>query len=209
MGLGMPPEGVSISAQLEPTAAQPFTTALFSSPRGRSTAENLAAMYSGVRRRSRGEHILPALQKIDSRISGIEVLVSEGRPALWATLSNGTLLPFSQLGEAISSVAGYLLCLAEQSVLLVDEVENGLHYSVMDQVWRELFDEAQSQGHQVIATTHSQECLFAAWRELRHEKAALKLYRLTRGAEDDGEVRAVAYDTDRLESGIEMAVELR
>jgi AAA domain, putative AbiEii toxin, Type IV TA system len=206
------PGGVVVNSELNPVATAPFEVAILSAPRGRSTAESLAASYSELRQKGGREDLLRALQKVDGRIQGVEVLVSEGRPLLWATLSDGNLLPFYRLGEAVSSVAGYLLGLTDAGsggLILIDEIENGLHYSIMRQVWRELYENARSQGRQVVATTHSRECLVAAWQELREEKGALKLFRLTRGRNTDGPVEAVAYDQQRLDAGFEMDVDLR
>ena len=44
---------------------------------------------------------------------------------------------------------------ARGGVLLIDEFENGLHYSVQLDAWRMIFNLAQSLNVQVFATTHS------------------------------------------------------
>ena len=44
---------------------------------------------------------------------------------------------------------------ARGDILLVDEFENGLHYTVQPYVWRMIFRLARSLDVQVFATTHS------------------------------------------------------
>ena len=58
---------------------------------------------------------------------------------------------------------------AKDGLLLIDEVENGLHYSVQPDVWRFLFQAATKLNVQVFATTHSYDCIksFEGLRERR------------------------------------------
>jgi len=46
-------------------------------------------------------------------------------------------------------------------VLLVDEIDTGLHYSVMADLWRLIFNVAKDLGVQVFATTHSYDCVYS------------------------------------------------
>jgi len=44
-------------------------------------------------------------------------------------------------------------------VLLIDEIENGLHWSVMPRIWRFLVETARTLDVQVFASTHSKDWL--------------------------------------------------
>lgn len=48
---------------------------------------------------------------------------------------------------------------ARGGFLLIDEFENGLHYSVQENVWTLLFEMAEQLDIQVFATTHSWDCI--------------------------------------------------
>ena len=50
---------------------------------------------------------------------------------------------------------------AEGGVLLIDEFENGLHYSVQPDVWRMIFNMSERLNIQVFATTHSKDTVHA------------------------------------------------
>jgi AAA15 family ATPase/GTPase len=41
----------------------------------------------------------------------------------------------------------------------VDEIENGLHHSIMTKVWAAIFEMARKLNVQVFATTHSWNCI--------------------------------------------------
>jgi hypothetical protein len=49
----------------------------------------------------------------------------------------------------------------DEPMLLVDEIETGIHYSALPDVWRFVFHAARERGVQVFATTHSWDCIEA------------------------------------------------
>lgn len=72
-------------------------------------------------------------------------------------------LPLRSLGEGMNRLFGIALALvnAKDGILLIDEVESGLHYSVQPDVWRLIFETARRLNVQVFATTHSWDCIEA------------------------------------------------
>jgi AAA15 family ATPase/GTPase len=47
---------------------------------------------------------------------------------------------------------------AKNGVLLVDEIDTGLHYTVMSDMWKMIWKTAKRLNVQVFATTHSNDC---------------------------------------------------
>ncbi len=72
-------------------------------------------------------------------------------------------VPLRSLGEGMNRLFGIALALvnAKDGILLLDEVESGLHYSVQPDVWRLIFETARRLNVQVFATTHSWDCIEA------------------------------------------------
>jgi hypothetical protein len=72
-------------------------------------------------------------------------------------------IPLGSLGGGVNRLFGIALALAHAKggVLLVDEIENGIHYSVQPDVWRLVFETATRLNVQVFATTHSYDCIRA------------------------------------------------
>ncbi len=66
-------------------------------------------------------------------------------------------VPLSSMGDGVNRVFGIALGLVQTrgGVLLIDEIENGLHYTVQEEVWRASLMLAEELGVQVFATTHS------------------------------------------------------
>ena len=65
---------------------------------------------------------------------------------------------------------------ASNGIVLLDEIENGFHYSVLPNVWRLIESAANQFNTQVFATTHSIECVRAAHNTL--DSASFRLHRL-------------------------------
>jgi predicted ATPase len=118
-------------------------------------------------------------------------------------------LPLRSMGDGITRLFHITLALvnARNGVLLVDEFENGLHWSVQEKVWRTVFQLADRLNVQVFATTHSRDCVQAfqaAWNDRQSEGA---YYRME--ADSRGEVRAREYSLDTLADSIATDVETR
>lgn len=54
---------------------------------------------------------------------------------------------------------GLHLVITKGGFLLVDEIENGIHWSVKPKLWHFLVETARALNVQVVATTHSKDCL--------------------------------------------------
>ena len=96
---------------------------------------------------------------------------------------------------------------APNGVVLVDEIENGLHHSILPKVWRAIGEVAREFNTQVFATTHSLECIVAAHKAFAG--SGLYDFRLHRLERRKATIRAVTYDQEALEAAIETGLEVR
>lgn len=119
-------------------------------------------------------------------------------------------IPLKNMGDGTHRVFSLVLTLirASDGVLLIDEIENGLHYSVLVEVWRALLLLADRLNVQIFATTHSWDCIRAyaeAAREIRDVEGMLhRLERL-----DDGQLRSVEFDEEDLVLVARQGIEVR
>lgn len=120
-------------------------------------------------------------------------------------------MPLSLFGEGMSTVADIvsLIYSKDVQVVLIDEIENGIHYSALQSFWWHIKRAVRASKAQVIATTHSRECLDAAQAAFAKDaQEMLGLIRLTRkpGASD---VLATTYNFDEIKSALEMNLDVR
>ena len=118
-------------------------------------------------------------------------------------------VPLASLGDGAIRLLGVGLAIANagDGLLLIDEAENGLHHRRQADFWRMIIRAASESNVQVIATTHSWDCVRGFQRASAGEpEEAAILYRLERGKSG---LRLVGYDEDRLERATEQRVEVR
>ena len=118
-------------------------------------------------------------------------------------------VPLRSLGEGAVRMFGVALALANSSggVLLIDEVENGVHYSVQGDFWKMVFQAAEDNDVQVIATTHSRDCI-KGFRQaaIALETAYCAVVRLT---QRHGKLFATTFDGPDLDIVLRNGLEVR
>ena len=149
---------------------------------------------------------MDALRVVDPRLQGIEDNASSGEPMLWVDIGLRELVPLSILGAGMTRVARIFLVVASTpgGVVLVDEIENGLHHSVLPDVWRVVQKAAKQFDVQIFATTHSFECVEAAHQAL--EPDGFRLHRLE---VTDGANRCVTLSPTAISGAIRHNLEIR
>ena len=118
-------------------------------------------------------------------------------------------LPLGTLGGGLRHLLGLVLNLlsARGGSFLADEIDTGLHYSVMVDMWRLLVENAKRLGTQVFATTHSLDCVRALARlSNRYPELAAEvtLHRVEKDA-----LSTVVYHADEIVIAAEGHIEVR
>lgn len=96
---------------------------------------------------------------------------------------------------------------AKNGLLLVDEFENGLHWTVQPKIWKTVFRLAQRLSVQVFASTHSRDCIVGfeeAWKEQEELGAFFRL-----DVRPDAGVTVTSYTCETLLDSLETGVEPR
>ena len=173
---------------------------------GRGDITDDAIHLGKLRRQKRGDLLLQALQALDPRLMAIEDNASSGAPMIWVDIGLRELVPLSVLGAGMTHFARIVLAVVSSpgGVVLVDEIENGLHHSVLPDVWRMIEKVAEQFNVQVFATTHSFECVESA-----HEALGRDGFGLHRLEIVDGATRCVTYGPDAIDGAIRHNLEFR
>ena len=103
------------------------------------------------------------LQVFDKDVEDLDVIASLGREAVRVTHRTRGVVDLASFGDGMRRSAALALALtrASQGVLLVDEIEAGIHHSVLQLVLSKLLEAAATSQVQIIATTHSLEAVDA------------------------------------------------
>lgn len=150
------------------------------------------------------------VRSMEPRLKRLTAIPNDrGLPLIFADTGIGRLLPVALMGEGVRRLLTLALDFlpARDGIIFIDEVENGLHHSVLPDVWKNLQWLSQEFNVQVFATTHSYDCIVAAndaFGEL--ESNELHLHRLY---SQDDQVKVATYDKEALDTNIEYLWELR
>ncbi len=123
-------------------------------------------------------------------------------------------IPLNSLGDGMLRIFQLLLKVfsAKGGFLLIDEFENGLHYSVQEKVWSMLFQLANEYDIQIFATTHSWDCIesFTKVAIARRDVKGV-LFRVGKSARKSnwGQVIATVFDDTQLDNITQADVEVR
>ena len=158
------------------------------------------------------ERVTEALRLIAPEIDRLSVLGNRpgARIAMVKLLYAKAPVPLRSLGDGVNRLLGIALSLASarNGIALLDEFENGIHYSVQTKVWDLIFSMARLLNIQVFATTHSWDCIdafqHAAARDSHEEAALIRLDAL-----HDGDVRATIFDERELSVVAREQIEVR
>ena len=102
---------------------------------------------------------------------------------------------------------GCSLANAPGGIVLIDEIENGIHHSAISKVWQAIGDAARRFNTQIVATTHSYECIEAAYQAFAQtESYDFRLHRLNAIAES---IRVVTYNWETLAAALKAELEVR
>ena len=117
-------------------------------------------------------------------------------------------VPLKSLGDGATRMFGVALALANcrDGILLLDEAENGIHHSLQADFWSMVLHSAGTHNTQVLATTHSKDCINGFARAAQRPQAEGNLVRLER---ENGEIRTVEYSKEELETAAEQDIEVR
>lgn len=191
--------------QTHPKGSRPlFAATIILSRNGDSQRD---ATHLGVlRRQKRSELVLAALREIEPRLRSIEDNSASGSPMIWGDVGLSELVPLPIMGEGMVRVARLVLAIASASngVVLVDEVESGIHHTALPKMWRAVDEAARQFNTQVFATTHSFECVQAADETLAAD--ALALHRLE---VEGSRSRCITYTRDDIGAAIQHGLEVR
>ena len=132
-----------------------------------------------------------------------------GQRVLVKLADSSTPVPLRSLGDGATRIFGVALALAKSrsGFLVIDEAENGIHHLVQKDFWQMLLTTAHRNNVQVLATTHSWDCVRGFARAAVDNTMTEGI--LTRLEKSEDGVRAVAYTEDELQTAADQNIEVR
>lgn len=168
---------------------EPRLTCVFVSPYGGERTGILGALWDKIALSDREKDVVKALRIIDPEISAVSMVGGKGpqmRTAIVRAAGLSRPVPLRSFGDGLNRLFGIALSLvnARDGLLLIDEFENSMHYTVQIKVWRAIFSLASRLDIQVFATSHSWDAIEAFQKAAAEDPEEGVLIRLSRSGDD-------------------------
>lgn len=179
-GLSMRPDAVD----------EPTLPCVFVSPYGGERTATLGVLWDKIALSDSEKDVVEALRIIDPEISAVSMVGGEGqrqqRTAIVRSSHLPRPVPLRSFGDGLNRLFGIVLSLvnAKDGLLLIDEFENGMHYTVQLDAWRAVFKLSRRLGIQVFATSHSWDSIEAFQKAAAESPEDGALVKLSRKGED-------------------------
>ncbi len=154
--------------------------------------------------------LIEALKSIEPTIDRIASAAHGKRSRIFVKCAGiDDRIPIGSMGDGIWHLLGIALHLVATrgGVLLIDEIDTGLHYSVMETMWKLVRKTAERLDIQVFATTHSRDCyeaLAAISRADAGDSSEVSIQRI-----EKGKPRAVAFTEPEIVIAARRGIEVR
>lgn len=117
--------------------------------------------YSSVQKKDKETYLNTILNKFDKRIESFKVIDKKPQCKLNGFEKNNGYIELTELGDGarhlVSIVTDLFKC--ENGSIFIDEIDNGIHYTQLDDLWNIILQVSKEQNVQVFATTHSKEMI--------------------------------------------------
>jgi hypothetical protein len=177
--------------------------------------DDLVFKWDSVSLTSAQSDILESLRAVDD---AVENIASYSRSRFFSTSRGGFKVklrgqddpvPIGSLGDGVWRMLAIAISLAvsQNGILLIDEIDTGLHYSVLEKLWHMVMKTAKDLNVQVFATTHSYDCI-TSLASICHADSEAKS-EVTIQRIEAGKKKAVAYDEGDIVMAAERHIEMR
>lgn len=184
------------------------------------TREEVSNLWDNIALTSLEKDVLASLHIIAPGVEGLSIIGDStmrrgdlpsalGRIPIVKIAGIDEPLPLRNLGDGMQRMLSIALALAnaKDGMLLVDEIENGIHYSAQTELWQLVFRLAHRLNVQVFATTHNWDCIKGFQEAAQEDKKSEGL--LIRLSVKKGEVNATLFDEEELGVATRQQIEVR
>lgn len=103
------------------------------------------------------EFIIESMRKVNKKITDFEIGLVNNEASIFFDIGEETLSSLDSLGEGAGKLLTILVTshTTKNGIILIDEIENGIHYSLMPEIIKTIFNKSKENNNQIFITTHS------------------------------------------------------
>ena len=169
----------------------------------------IAQRYSEADKANQVTELLKMLQILEPKLKSLSLSFLGDKPTVYGNIDLEKKIPLALMGQGMCRLLAILLNIfhCKNGIALIDELENGFHYSVLPRVWELITKFAQTNNTQIIATTHSRELAMGAIEGIPAELR--KDFQYIRLEKKDKLITPKVYTFELLKGALESQLEIR
>lgn len=170
----------------------------------------LTSEFSKIDELGETQELVDALQCIDERLENLSLNIIGKTPGIYAKIKDiDRKIPAALMGDGINRLLSIIIKIrtCKNGMILIDEIENGFHYSSMTEIWKVISNLSTKYNCQVFATTHSYECVEKACESFKDFPDSFQYVRMAK--DKNGEITPKVFEYETLKSAIENDLEVR
>jgi len=155
------PENDGFTANVYTSRPRDIPTSQFIGNGAKASPSEIAQSVSTIIQKRQISELLAFLSAIQPQVENLQILQFKDGSNVFAQMRDGALLPIQFLGEGFVNLitVGAGLITANGGVLLMDEIDHTVHYSVVRMIWANISNLANRQNCQIFVTSHSREAI--------------------------------------------------
>ena len=141
-------------------------------------SSGLIGLFGKIQEEDREGEVNEYIKEFDSSLDVFKII---GKTA--KVKKNGKYYSLSHFGDGLKAYIAIILAIysCKNGILLIDEIENGIHYTQLDRLWQIILTISKNANCQIFVTTHSKECIQAFNRvQLENESSSSAYFELYR-----------------------------
>jgi len=183
--------------------------ASFLASKKHNPTNEIAKQFSNLAQKDRENEAVDFLKIIEDRLKKLKIITEGQNSSVHGKLrGEPSTRIINFMGEGMEKLLSLIVAIAHspKRIILLDEIENGLHYSILPKIWEALGKALRKYDCQLITTTHSYECLQAAHEGLSEMPEDFRYIRLHRKGD---EISAKLSNYDMIGTAIKTELEVR
>jgi len=163
--------------------------------------------YASIIEKNFENHLDNLIQRFDNNIEAFRII--ESKPKCRKT-TNGIYYNLNEFGDGLGKFISFICLLQtnKDGYIFIDEIENGIHYSKLKDIWKAIIEIVQKEGKQLFVTTHDKEsieALIEASEELNYQDiSSIQLYK-----DDTNTIVPIVLQYDNFAYGINRGADVR
>ncbi len=169
----------------------------------------IAEWFGRVELEGKKQQVVNILQLIEPEIYDLSTIAANNQVQLYVKIGQ-QLLPLRLAGDGLNRLLYLILSIVANpdNIILIDEIETGFHYSMFPKLWESISKAALENNCQIIATTHSYECIVGAIDGIEKADRKSDFCYLRIDKIENGNL-AILYSADLLKAAVMTNMEVR